>query len=278
MLKSFRTILIAYCLCGAATYASQNDPLPSWNAGSSKPSILEFVERVTTQGGADFVPPEQRIATFDNDGTLWSEQPMYFQLIFALDRIKATAPDHPEWARKSPALKAAMAGDVKGVLATGKQGLMEILATSHTGMTESEFSGIVTDWVTTARHPRFDRLYSELVYQPMLELLAYLRANEFKTYITSGGGISFMRPWAQERYGIPREQVIGSSVKHKFEMRDGGPVLVRLPEINFIDDKAGKPVGINMHIGRRPTLASAIPTVITRCCSGRLRDRPHDLR
>jgi phosphoserine phosphatase len=234
--------------------AQADDSLPSWNDVSSKKSIVEFVKKVTTEDGPDFVPPAERIATFDNDGTLWSEQPMYFQLIFALDRIKELAPQHPQWQEKQP-FKAVLEGDIKAVMAGGEHALLELVMASHAGNTTEEFSQIVKDWLATAKHPKTGRPYTDMVYQPMLELLAYLRANGFKTYITSGGGIEFMRPWAEKVYGIPPEQVIGSSIKTRFELRDGTPVLVRLPEINFIDDKAGKPVGINQHIGRRPIAA-----------------------
>ena len=227
------------------------DPLPSWHEGPSKAAILAFVQRVTLEGGPDFVAPEERIATFDNDGTLWSEQPLYFQLLFALDRVEALAPEHPEWKEQEP-FKSALAKDLKSVLATGRKGLLQIIAATHAGMTEAEFRETVLTWMKTARHPRFDQPYNALVYQPMLELLDYLRDHGFKTYITSGGGISFMRPWAPQAYGIPPEQIIGSSIKTKLEWRDGKPVLVRQPEIDFIDDKAEKPVGINKFIGRRP--------------------------
>jgi len=230
------------------------DPLPSWNDGPNKKAILDFVTSITTIGSAEFVPQEERIATFDNDGTLWSEQPMYFQLVFALDRVKALAAQHPEWRQKQP-FKAALEGDLKTVFSSGEHGLIELIMGTHTGMTTEDFAQVVKDWLATAKHPRLNRPYTECVYQPMLELLAYLRANGFKTFIVSGGGIEFMRPWTENVYGIPPEQVIGSSVKTKFEMRDGKPVLVRLPELNFIDDKAGKPVGINQHIGRRPIAA-----------------------
>jgi hypothetical protein len=212
------------------------------------------VKRVTTQGGPDFVPPDQRIATFDNDGTLWVEQPMYVQLAFALDRVKALAPQHPDWKNKQP-FEAVLNGDMRELAAAGEQGLVEMLAATHAGMTVDEFEKIVSDWLATARDPRFKKPYTELVYQPMLELLAYLRANGFKTFIVSGGGIEFMRPWAEKIYGVPPEQVVGSSIKTRFEMRDGQPRLFRLPQINFIDDKTGKPVGINQHIGRRPIAA-----------------------
>ena len=233
---------------------AQTDALPSWNDGSAKQTFIRFVERLTTAGGQDYVPPAERIAVFDNDGTLWSEKPFYFQLAFALDRVKALAPKHPEWKEKQP-FKAVLEGDIKSVLAGGEHALLEIVMATHAGMTTAEFEQIVSEWISTARHPKTKRLYTEMVYQPMLELLAYLRANDFKTYIVSGGGIEFMRPWVERVYGIPPEHAIGSSIKVKFELRDSGPVLVRLPEIDFIDDKAGKPVGIHKFIGRRPVLA-----------------------
>ncbi len=234
--------------------AQASDPLPSWNDGATKKSITDFVARVTMQGGADFVPPDQRIATFDNDGTLWCEQPMYVQLAFILDRTKALASQNPDWKTKQP-FKAVLDGDMKALAASGEKGLMQLMAVTHAGMTSEEFARIVSDWLATARDKRFKKPYTELVYQPMLELLAYLRANGFKTFIVSGGGIEFMRPWSEKTYGIPPEQVVGSSIKTRFEMRDGRPELFRLPEINFIDDKMGKPIGINHHIGRRPIAA-----------------------
>ena len=233
---------------------AQGDPLPSWNDGPPKQSILSFVAAVSREGSPDFVPAPQRIATFDNDGTLWCEHPMYNQLVFALDRVKAMAPLHPEWKDKQP-FKAVLDGDMKALAASGEHGLMEVMMAAHAGMTADEFTKIVIDWIATARHPRFKRPYTELVYQPMLEVLAYLRANSFKTYIVSGGGIEFMRPWSERVYGVPPEQVVGSSIKTRFEMRQGRPELFRLPEVNFIDDKAGKPVGINEFIGRRPIAA-----------------------
>jgi len=233
---------------------AQAEALPSWNDGPTKTSIVNFVARVTTQGGPDFVPADQRIATFDNDGTLWCEQPMYVQLAFALDRVKAMAPLHPEWKDKQP-FKAVLDDDMKTLAESGERGLVELILVTHAGMTTDEFAKIVSDWLATARHPRFKRPYTELVYQPMLELLAYLRANGFKTFIVSGGGIEFMRPWSERVYGVPPEQVVGSSIKTRFEMRDSAPVLFRLPDVNFIDDKAGKPIGINEHIGRRPIAA-----------------------
>jgi hypothetical protein len=244
-------LLVSVCSHWAA---AQTDVLPSWSDGSAKQSIIEFVEHVTTKGGRDYVPPAERIAVFDNDGTLWAEQPMYFQLAFALDRVKALVAEHPEWKDEQP-FKAVLEGDMKSVMAGGEHALLEIMMATHGGMTTAQFEQIVLEWINSARHPKTNRLYTEMIYQPMLELLAYLRAKGFKTYIVSGGGIEFMRPWAERVYGIPPEQVIGSSIKVKYEMRDGGPVLMRLPEIDFIDDKAGKPVGIHKFIGRRPILA-----------------------
>jgi phosphoglycolate phosphatase-like HAD superfamily hydrolase len=234
--------------------AETSDPLPSWNDGHVKQQILEFVDRVTDPASPDFVPPPERIATFDNDGTLWSEKPVYFQLLFAMDRVRELAPKHPEWKDRQP-FKGALEGDLGSVAATGEHGLLELVMASHTGMTTAEFEQIVEDWLASARHPELDRPYTELVYQPMLEVLAHLRARGFKTFITSGGGIEFMRPWVEEVYGIPPEQVVGSSVKVGFQERDGEPVLVRLPELDFIDDKEGKPVGIHKFIGRRPIAA-----------------------
>ena len=233
---------------------AQTDPLPSWNEGVSKRAITEFVTRVTHQGGQDFVPPAERIATFDNDGTLWVEHPMYVQMAFILDRVKALAPLHPEWKDTQP-FKAVLEGDMKTLAEYGEHGLLELGMATHAGMTTEEFEKIVTDWLATARDPRFKRPYTELSYLPMIELLAYLRANGFKTFIVSGGGVEFMRPWTERVYGVPPEQVVGSSIKTRFQMRDGQPELFRLPEVNFIDDKAGKPVGINEFIGRRPIAA-----------------------
>lgn len=237
-----------------AAVAYAQDPLPSWNNGPAKKAITSFVEKVTRNGSADFVPVADRIATFDNDGTLWAEQPMYFQLIFALDRVKALAPQHPEWKTKEP-FASLLKGDVKGALAGGEQAIAEIVMATHAGMTTVEFEKIVKDWIATAKHPKTGKLYTEMVYQPMLELLAYLRANGFRTFIVSGGGIEFMRPWTENVYGIPPEQVVGSSVQTQYQLSNGTPVLVRLPKIDFIDDKAGKPVGINEHIGKRPIAA-----------------------
>jgi hypothetical protein len=241
------------CCCFDAIATSQ-DALPSWNEGHSKLSIIEFVSRVSTPGSLDFVPPSERIAVFDNDGTLWSEQPMYVQLAFLFDRVKALAPQHPEWKEQMP-FRAVLSGDLKAVAASGERGLVEMVMATHAGMTSEQFHAIATEWIATAKHPIYKRPYTECVYLPMLELLRYLRAHEFKTFIVSGGGIEFMRPWVEQVYGIPPEQVIGSSIQLKYELRDGVPALVRLPQIDFIDDKAGKPVGIHRHLGRRPILA-----------------------
>jgi len=228
-----------------------DDLLPSWNDGATKASILDFVARVTKSGGRDYVIPEKRIATFDNDGTLWSEQPYYFQVDFALDQIKAMAPQHPEWQDKEP-YKSVLAGDVKSVLAGGLPALVELVIATHSGMTTEEFDIVAREWLATKRHPKTNRLFTEMVFQPMLELLAYLRTNGFKTFIVSGGGIEFMRAFAEIAYGVPPEQVIGSSGKLKFEMRADGPVLTKLGEIAVIDDKSEKPAVIQNHIGRRP--------------------------
>jgi len=232
----------------------QEKPLASWNEGAAKQSIIDFVHRVTTEGSPDFVPVPERIATFDNDGTLWCEEPLPVQLFFVLDRVKALAPQHPEWQTTEP-FASVLKGDMKGVAAGGERGLLDIIMATHTGMTTVEFEQIVNDWISTARNPKTGRLFTEMTFQPMLDLLTYLRANGFRTYIVSGGGVEFMRPWAQRVYGIPPEQVVGSSVKTKFEMRDGKPVLVRLPELNFNDNNGGKVVGINEYIGRRPIAA-----------------------
>ncbi|MGO7023171.1 MULTISPECIES: HAD family hydrolase [Rhizobium] len=247
-------IALGVALVHATSAFAQSDPLPSWNDTASKVAIVSFVEKVTGQGSPDFVPETERIAVFDNDGTLWVEHPMYVQLAFALDRVKTLAPQHPEWKETQP-FKAVLDGDMKTLAASGEKGLVELIMTTHAGMTSSDFQKIVTDWLASARDPKFKRPYTELVYQPMVELLAYLRANGFKTFIVSGGGIEFMRPWAEKVYGVPPEQVIGSSIKTEFRMQDDTPTLYRLPEVNFIDDKAGKPVGINQQIGRRPIAA-----------------------
>jgi phosphoglycolate phosphatase-like HAD superfamily hydrolase len=230
------------------------DPLPSWNEGANKQRIVEFVRAVSTPGGKDFVAREERIAVFDNDGALWAEQTMYFQLFLALDRIEALAPQHPEWKNKEP-FASLLEGDVKGALAGGEHAILEMVMATHAGMTTEEFAKLVGDWAATAKHPTTKRRFIEMVYQPMLEVLACLRANGFKTFIVSGGGIEFMRPWTEKVHGIPPEQVVGGSIKTKFEMRGTMPVLARQPEMNFIDDKEGKPVGISQHIGRRPVAA-----------------------
>jgi phosphoglycolate phosphatase-like HAD superfamily hydrolase len=229
--------------------------MPSWNDGAAKKSITDFVARVTTAGGADFVPVAERIATFDNDGTLWTEHPVYFQVAFAMDRVRALAPQHPDWKTTQP-FKGVLARDMKAVMASGEKGVLKIIAATHAGMTTDDFAKAVLDWTANARHPRFNRPYTELVYQPMLELLAYLRANGFKTFIVSGGGIEFMRPWTEKVYGIPPEQVVGSSGVVKFQMDAyGKPALMKLAKIEFIDDGQGKPAGINRFIGRRPIFA-----------------------
>ncbi|MGY3534682.1 HAD family hydrolase [Bradyrhizobium sp. USDA 4452] len=244
--------------CGAIPLSAafaQAEPLPSWNDGAAKKAIVDFVARVTTQGGTDFVPPAERIATFDNDGTLWTEQPVYFQLAFALDRVRAMAAEHPDWKTRQP-FRALLEGDSKALAATGEKGLLQIIAATHAGMTTDAFAASVHDWLATARHPRFDRPYDSLVYQPMLELLAYLRANGFKTFVVSGGGVEFMRPWMERVYGIPPEQVVGSSGVVKFQIgADGKPALIKEAKVEFIDDGPGKPVGINRFIGRRPIFA-----------------------
>jgi phosphoglycolate phosphatase-like HAD superfamily hydrolase len=246
-------VAFAFGLLALAAIA-QSEPLPSWNDTRAKKAIIDFVERVTKDGGPDFIPVSERIATFDNDGTLWVEQPIYTQLSFAFDRVKTLAPQHPEWKTEQP-FKALLENDQKTLLASGEAGLMKIIAATHAGMTTDEFAATVIQWMATAIHPRFKRPYTECVYQPMLELLAYLRSNGFKTYIVSGGGVEFMRPWVQKVYGIPPEQVIGSSIKEKFEMHNSQPVLTRLPEVDFIDDGPGKPVGINKFIGKKPIAA-----------------------
>jgi phosphoserine phosphatase len=248
-MRSILTLVLAVALA-----AANADPLPSWNDGPAKQAITVFVTDVTNAGGPDFVPPAQRIAVFDNDGTLWVEQPMYTQLAFVLERVKTLAGEHPEWRDEQP-FKAALEGDMKTLGEAGMEGLMQLLMATHAGMTSEAFEQIAADWIGIARHPRFARPYTELVYQPMLELLDYLWANHFKTFIVSGGGADFLRPWAERVYGIPPEQVIGSQIQLAFDERDGKPVLVREPKIAFIDDKAGKPVGIQRHIGRHPILA-----------------------
>jgi hypothetical protein len=229
-------------------------PLPSWNDGPAKTRILAFVRAVTDRAGKDYVPPEERIAVFDNDGTLWCEQPMYVQMVFVLDRVKALAPRNPEWKTQQP-FKAALERDFKTLAAQGEKGAMQLVAATHAGMSTDEFNRIASDWIASARHPNFRRLYTELSYQPMLEVLEYLRAEGFKTFIVSGGGADFMRPWTGRVYGIPSEQVVGSSGKLAYELRGGKPVLMRLAQVDHIDDGPGKPVGIQKFIGRRPIAA-----------------------
>ena len=228
--------------------------LPSWRDGTTKLAITDFVARVCREGSPDFVPPPERIAVFDNDGTLWSEQPFYFQGLFLFERAGALAASHPEWHTTQP-FQAVLERDWQTLAGFGEKGLLELVMATHAGMTTAEFATLVTEWLDNARHPQLGRPYTELVYQPMLELLAYLRACGFKTFIVSGGGIEFIRTFSERVYGIPPEQVVGSSIVTKFEGGDGMPVLVRLPQVNFIDDREGKPVGINQHIGRRPIAA-----------------------
>ena len=255
----YRTDSVAAAQSDSATGAaagvlSRTNALPSWDDGPAKKELLYFLWRVTREGGPDFVPADARIAVFDNDGTLWSEQPMYVQAAFAIDRVKTLASQHPDWKKRQP-FKGVLEDDMKAVAASGDRGLLDIITATHAGMTAQEFEHIVTDWIATAQHPKTGRLYTDMVYQPMLELLQYLRANSFKTFIVTGGGVDFVRPWIENTYGIPPEQVVGSSGKTKFELRDGKPVLMKLPEVNFIDDKTGKPIGINQYIGRRPIAA-----------------------
>ncbi len=246
-------VLVLSLLIGTVSVAIA-DPLPSWNNTGSKEAIVSFVERVTKEGSKDFVALGQRIAVFDNDGTLWAEQPLYFQFLYAFDRVKELAPLHPEWKEKEP-YASILKGDLKKALASGKKSLVQVLATTHAGITTEEFDMSVRNWLATARHPTTKRPYNEMAYQPMLEVLEYLRDNDFKTFIVSGGGIDFMRVFAEQTYGIPPEQVVGSSIKAKYEVRDGKPVILKVPELDFLDDEAGKPVGIHQHIGRRPIMA-----------------------
>jgi phosphoglycolate phosphatase-like HAD superfamily hydrolase len=248
-------LLVFIGLSGTPLSGAERDPLPSWNDGASKKSIVDFVERVTREGESDYVKAEDRIATFDHDGTLWAEQPMYFQIMFAMDRVRALAPKHPDWKTKQP-FKAVLDRDIKSLAALGETGFLKIMAVTHTGITTDDFSKFVADWIATARHPRFDRPYTELAYQPMLELLSFLRANGFKTFIVSGGGVEFMRVFTERVYGIPPEQVVGSSGVVRFQLRPNDkPVLVKEGKIEFVDDGPGKPVGINRFIGRRPIFA-----------------------
>jgi phosphoserine phosphatase len=248
------SVFVATLAIWVSSTANAADPLPSWNEGPARKAILEFVAAVTNENGKDYVEPADRVATFDNDGTLWVEYPMYTQALFAFDRVKELAPQHPEWKTQQP-FKGVLEDDMKAVGASGMKGLMEIVMATHSGMTATEFEQEVSSWLATTKQPRFKRLYTELIYQPQLELLAYLRANGFKTFIVSGGGMAFMRPFSEKAYGIPPEQVVGSSIVAEFQEKNGQPVLVRMPKIDFINDKAGKPVGIYEHIGHRPILA-----------------------
>jgi phosphoglycolate phosphatase-like HAD superfamily hydrolase len=261
MLKMDRRALLAGILANSAvqllpsSLAAQGaDPLPSWNEGASKRALLDFVAAVTTQGSPDYVAPAARIAVFDNDGTLWCEHPMYVQLAFAIDRVKALAPAHPQWAQQMP-FKAVLDGDLQALAASGTHGLVDLVMATHAGMNVDAFAALVTDWLATARHPRFQRPYTDLTYQPMIEVLTYLRAQGFQTFIVSGGGTDFMRPWTERVYGVPPNQVVGSSLKTRFEIENQKPVLKALPEVNFVDDGPGKPVGIHSHIGMRPIAA-----------------------
>lgn len=263
----FQTLLLGFAIIGcqsepqeqaevAAEEVVSVDPLPSWNEGATKKAIMDFVKKTTTEGSADFVEVKNRIATFDNDGNLWSEQPMYFQLIFAIDRIKAMAPDHPEWKQKEP-FKSILEGNLEKALTGGTSAILSLMMTTHASMTTDEFAKTVEDWLATAKHPKTGKAYNQMIYQPMLELMEYLRAHDYKTFIVSGGGIDFMRVWVEKAYGIPPYQVVGSSNKVKYEVQeDGTPVLIKEPELSFIDDKEGKPVGIYQHIGMRPVFAS----------------------
>jgi phosphoglycolate phosphatase-like HAD superfamily hydrolase len=265
-----KNIVVAFCAFAMILFGCQQkpaaiveqtdsvsvDPLPSWNDGTSKNAIVDFITKTTTEGSPDFVPVADRIACFDNDGTLWSEQPMYFQFLFALDQIKLMAPKHPEWKTKQP-FKALLQGDVRGALSGGEKAMVEIVMATHAGMTTEEFDTNVKTWMSTAKHPKTGKPYNEMIYQPMVELLGYLRANGYKTFIVSGGGVDFMRPWVEQAYGIPPDQVVGSSGKVKYDAKDGtSPVLIKLPEINFVDDKEGKPVGIHQYIGKRPVFTA----------------------
>jgi phosphoglycolate phosphatase-like HAD superfamily hydrolase len=254
LILPFRVVVATLLFYSGLAFA-QVDVLPSWNDGPAKQAIIEFVAKVTKQGGPDFVPIAERIATFDHDGTLWAEQPMYFQIAFAMDRVKALAPKHPDWKTKQP-FKAVFDNDTKALALLGETGFLKIIAATHTGMTTDEFSNIVAKWINTTRHPRFNRLYTELVYQPMLELLNFVRANGFKTFIVSGGGVEFMRVFTERVYGIPPEQIVGSSGVVRYQFKPGSqPVLLKEGKIEFVDDGPGKPAGINRFIGRRPIFA-----------------------
>jgi phosphoglycolate phosphatase-like HAD superfamily hydrolase len=260
MISSRRTFLglsaaFVTFLASRPALAAGENVLPSWKENGARQRIIDFVEASVKEGGPGYIAPADRIAVFDNDGTLWCEKPAYFQLFFALDRVKAMAPEHPEWKDAEP-YKSILAGDLAALAAQGEHALLEVVMNTHAGMSVDAFQGIVADWLKVARHPKFDRPFDQLVYQPMLELLAYLRANGYETWIVSGGGVEFLRTFAERTYGIPPQQVVGSSIVTEFQMIDGKPTLVRLPKIDFIDDKAGKPVGINKFIGRRPVFAA----------------------
>lgn len=251
-LSRARCMLFIILFLPAAALAQE---LPSWNDGAVRQAIVDFVGRVTREGSADYVRPEERIAVFDNDGTLWSEQPYYFQLAFALDRVKALAPEHPEWKEEEP-FKSILAGEPSALAEGGEKGIVELVMQTHAGMTTEQFTEIVTNWFATARHPKTGKRFDEMTFVPMRELLDYLRASGFKTYIVSGGGIEFMRPMTESAYGIPPEQVVGSSIVTEYKEVDGKPVLMRQPKVAFVDDGPGKPVGINTFIGRRPIFAA----------------------
>jgi phosphoglycolate phosphatase-like HAD superfamily hydrolase len=252
--RSLVVFSILFVAISSPIARAADDPLPSWNDGPTKQSILKFVEKVTTEGSPDFVRRYDRIATFDNDGTLWCEQPMYFQVMFAFDRIRATAGSHPEWKQTEP-YKSVLDGDIKQLAKTGEKGLLDVIETTHSGMTVEDFHATVREWMQTARHPRFEQPFDKCIYLPMHELLVFLRANGFKTFIVSGGGIEFMRPWVDKAYGIPPEQVVGSSGVVKYELKNDQPVLMKQPKVEFVDDGPGKPIGINRFIGRHPVMA-----------------------
>ncbi|WP_091511417.1 HAD family hydrolase [Microbulbifer yueqingensis] len=254
-LSGLLSLVVTLVLVACPVAVKAADPLPSWKDNGTKDAIMEFVAKVTREGGKDYLPPEQRIATFDNDGTLWAEKPIYFQLVYAVDKVREMAPEHPEWKDQEP-FASILKGDPQKALEGGKPALMKLMAATHTGMTGEEFRSSVSEWLETARHPKTKKRYTEMVYQPMLELLRHLRANGFKTYIVSGGGIDFLRAFSEETYGIPPEQVVGSTLKAGYELRDGTPVLVKQAEVALIDDKEGKPVGIYQYIGRRPVFAA----------------------
>jgi len=245
------TVFLSTVLCAAP---GDVDPLPSWKVGNSRDSIIEFVDVVTDISNANYVPVDERIAVFDNDGTLWSEQPLYFQFYYALSQIEKAAPAHPEWSDQEP-YKTALAGNRDDILSLGTKGLVEIILATHSGMTNTEFRQSVQAWIAMAEHPTTQRAYSQMVFQPMLELMDYLRANGFQVYIVSGGGVEFMRAFAEGVYGVPPENTIGSNLGIQLEATEDGLVLRRVAEVSFVNDKAGKPVGIQRAIGRRPIFA-----------------------